>query len=143
MTIHIDRIADNEFQTEGLLTLRKADRIIASFKTLELPWRNNDRRVSRIPAGNYKAIKHTSPRFGQTLWILDVPNRSEILIHRGNFNRDTLGCILVGTEFRDIDKDGQIDVINSVSAMNELLSLIDTDSVDVVVSDLRMMNFNK
>jgi hypothetical protein len=38
-----------------------------------------------------------SPRFGRDLIELsDVPGRSEILIHPGNYPRDTQGCVLLG-----------------------------------------------
>lgn len=93
------------------------------FQTLELPWKSNQRRISCIPEGEYWAIPHNSPTFGQTLWLQDVPERSEILIHAGNFTKDTLGCILPGTGHADIDGDGLLDVKSSRKAMNKILSL--------------------
>lgn len=124
MKIIIDRIDANEYQTEGFLRLfDEKDEVIFHCKTLELPWRNNERRVSRIPDGTYQAIKHQSPKFGNSIWIQNVPDRSEILIHLGNYNRDTLGCILVGKEFIDIDGDGQYDVTASKVTMDELYAL--------------------
>lgn len=71
--------------------------------TLEPPWRGNARDVSCIPAGTYKGKVLPSPKFKRDLpELLDVPGRSQILIHAGNTTRDTLGCILVGLA-RDAD----------------------------------------
>lgn len=95
-----------------------------TFHTLELPWKNNERQVSCIPEGTYKVNPHTSPKFGKCFWLQDVPNRSEILIHTGNFTREILGCILPGTAHRDIDGDGITDVVSSRVAMNNLLGLL-------------------
>lgn len=64
--------------------------------TLELPWKQNERRVSCIPWGRYKALHHFSPKFGETLLIDGVANRSNILFHAGNTVADSLGCILLG-----------------------------------------------
>lgn len=41
---------------------------------------------------------HTSPKFGVT-YLLDVPGRSEIILHQGNIATDTHGCILIGSKF--------------------------------------------
>ncbi len=50
-----------------------------------------------IPAGTYKVILTPSPHLGYiTPEVLDVPGRTEIRWHIGNFPKDTLGCVLVG-----------------------------------------------
>ena len=68
--------------------------------TLELPWRDNQRSVSCIPAGEYK-VRFRYPRESASrdylhLLIKDVPNRDYILFHRGNTAKDSRGCVLVG-----------------------------------------------
>lgn len=51
----------------------------------------------RIPAGTYKLFRVKSPELGYDVLVLDnVPNRSAIEIHRGNYPSDSEGCILVG-----------------------------------------------
>lgn len=69
--------------------------------TLENTWKDNEPRVSCIPPGEYPLETKTYGKYYQIekvpIPILrDVPNRSEILIHWGNYPEDTLGCILVG-----------------------------------------------
>lgn len=51
-----------------------------------------------IPAGTYKVILTPSPHLGYlTPEVLDVPGRTDIRIHVGNWPKDSLGCTLVGT----------------------------------------------
>lgn len=51
-----------------------------------------------IPSGIYKITLEMSPRFKKLLPLLhDIKNYSGVLIHMGNWAKDTRGCILVGT----------------------------------------------
>ena len=68
--------------------------------TLELPYRDNQRSISCIPAGEYKVrlrtARESSTRDYLHLLVEDVKDRSYILFHRGNSAKDTRGCVLVG-----------------------------------------------
>jgi hypothetical protein len=131
MRLLINRYDHDDKQTTGqLFLLGENDKIITKWDSLELPWLNNQRRISCIPLGTYKCKKHRSPKFGRALWLQDVPNRSEILIHSGNYHTQILGCILIGKDLKDINKDGYLDVKRSRVAMKELMdSLKDIDGI--------------
>ena len=71
-----------------------------NLRTLELPWRGNATSVSCIPPMHYD-VKPRAPsgKFNYPHFILEnVPDRTYILVHAGNYPRDTYGCILVGME---------------------------------------------
>lgn len=54
-------------------------------------------KVTAIPRGTYNIVLHKSPRFKKTLPMLEsVPGFEYILIHQGNWAKNTEGCILVG-----------------------------------------------
>lgn len=122
--VDIIRLEYGEKQTLGHLIAFDELKEIYSCKTLELPWKHNERRVSCIPTGQYKVIKHDSPKFGECFWVQDVPGRSEILIHYGNFYYDILGCILPGRSHVDIDFDGLKDVNFSRDTMDILHKIL-------------------
>ncbi len=52
--------------------------------SIELPWKNNQARVSCIPEGRYELIKRWSPKFGRHLQVMNVSGREYILIHPAN-----------------------------------------------------------
>lgn len=87
-------------------------------KTLELPWRDNQKGISCIPAGEYKLSPYPSSRFGEVYIVNDVPNRTGILIHTGNTASDIQGCILVGDSYGKLN--GKKAVLNSRQAFNLL-----------------------
>ena len=68
--------------------------------TLENPYIDNQRSISCIPEGQYKVrlrtARESATRDYLHLLVEDVPNRDYILFHRGNWAKDTSGCILVG-----------------------------------------------
>jgi hypothetical protein len=78
-----------------------------------------------IPTGWYKIALRHSPRFKRILpWILDVPQFDYVLIHPGNTDDDTEGCLLVG------QTKGDDFVGNSKAAFNQLFLKIQ-DVIDL------------
>jgi hypothetical protein len=102
-------------------------------RTCELPWRDNHRNVSCIPAGRYQVVPYHSRKFGAVWHVLDVPGRSSILIHCGNVAGDVTlgwhthseGCILIGKYLGHLTYNNrqQRAVLSSKAAMRELNSL--------------------
>lgn len=73
-----------------------------------------------IPPGTYRLVLLPSKRFETyTPHVLNVPGRSAIEIHPGNYPFDTEGCALVG-QYRSADFVG-----NSREAFNELIAQLD------------------
>ena len=134
MRIVIERYDYGDKQTIGkLFLLDDHNTILSQYWSLELPDKNNKKRVSCIPEGEYIAIKHKSPRFKDCFWIQDVPNRSEILIHKGNFYFDILGCILIGSDLRDLNKDGLQDVVSSSKSVRDLFNMVKQDKIEIKI----------
>ena len=62
--------------------------------TIELPWKNNETKVSCIPEGKYFIRKRYSNRFKWHLEIENVDHRNLILFHpANNALRELQGCI--------------------------------------------------
>ena len=62
--------------------------------TIELPWKQNETKVSCIPEGEYFIRKRYSKQFQWHLEVMDVKNRSLILFHPANNALHELkGCI--------------------------------------------------
>ncbi len=101
--------------TMGVLSV-----IEREFYTIEKPWRNNEKFKSCIPEGTYECVSYTSDKFPDVWEIKEVPGRSDILIHDGNFEQDVEGCIAVGLL---ISKTYQM-VINSDKAIEMLRSIL-------------------
>ena len=76
-------------ETLGTLMCMDGERPVHRCKTLELPWYNNMNNFSCIPEGTYEVIKWKSPKHGDCFKVLNVKDRSDILIHKGNYTKDT------------------------------------------------------
>jgi hypothetical protein len=87
--------------------------------TLELPWLDNQKKISCIPKGEYKVTRYNSPSKGKVFLLHDVPNRSMIEIHKGNTVDDIEGCIVVGRTYGKVK--GKRAVIHSANTLERLL----------------------
>ena len=93
----IDRFYESERGTFG--KFYDNEELFAN--TLELQWKENKSNISCIPIGTYICIRVICPTHGETFKILEVPNRYNILFHKGNSIRDTNGCICIGKILTD------------------------------------------
>lgn len=121
LKIVIDRFKENHIQTLGNGGIWNGTKYLFKFVTLELAWKDNKRNISRIPFGEYDSVAVPRTSNGEyAILLMNVIDRSEIMIHAGNFHTDIRGCILVGKEFKDLNADGQEDVTDSKLTMLEL-----------------------
>lgn len=118
MKATLTRTENTAKHTLGKLKFEGHDK---EFWTLELPWLDNAKSKSCIPAGTYPCIVSRSPHFGEVYHVQKVKARDSILIHVGNTTKDTHGCILVGLSAGHID--GKRAVLSSRQALGELYTL--------------------
>jgi hypothetical protein len=72
--------------------------------TGELPWRDNQENISRIPAGMYLCKYRPNGKHGECYELQEVPDRTVVQVHIGNWcgdeslgwKSDVLGCIILG-----------------------------------------------
>lgn len=87
--------------------------------TIELPWRENAKNISCITEGTYKLRPRSSSKHKAHLQVMDVYNRSQILIHAANDALVELqGCIAPVMQLTGIGTG-----IQSQRALQKLLSL--------------------
>ena len=120
MDLEVIRFSSAKDSTLGLLFNVTNDKREFLCYTLEDEYREEKvMHETRIPAGTYEIKLRTwgrihenyTKRFADihkgTLWLQDVPNFKYILIHCGNDDDDTSGCLLVGdTQTENIKSDG-------------------------------------
>ena len=125
MKLEVIRFSSEADSTSGLLFDITNQRKFLAY-TLEDEYRDSKNEKimheTRIPAGTYKVIlrkigrihNNYVKRFADihrgTLHVIDVPNFKYILIHCGNTDEHTSGCLLVGDSQTNnqIKKDGFI-----------------------------------
>ena len=108
--------------------------------TIERPWLKNARNVSCIPAGEYKVEMVNSPKFGHTYEVKDVPGRTHILFHKGNYVSDSLGCILPVSSIEPVYNEmiymSSIMGTESAKAFTKLMNTLKGDSFNLTIQRL-------
>ena len=103
------------------------------FPTLELPWKDNQRNVSCVPAGVYKAVHMFSEKFQKNLFVLQgVQGRDLIEIHIGNTVIDTQGCILIGMQFSL----SEFAIVNSKLAFDNFMFMAPKEGFTLTIKDV-------
>lgn len=90
--------------TMSELLVLNSEGIIFNCFTLERPWLSNKTDISCIPPGDYEANKYVSKKHGACISIPNVEERTNILIHVGNWLHQTKGCLLIGAKIQHSDK---------------------------------------
>lgn len=104
-------------------------------KSLELPWLDNQNYVSCIPIGIYQVKKRMSPvvkrtskgKYEEGFEICNVPNRTFVMFHIGNFPRNSDGCVLTGET--EGFHDGAPAVWNSGVAFDRFMELMEKHKI--------------
>ena len=106
--------------------------------TLENPYLDNKPNISSIPLGEYsvrlRLARESASKDYLHLLIENVEGRSYVLVHTGNYPRDSFGCILVGLTR------GNNFVKNSKDAMSFLMEEIVTlggENINLIIKKKR------
>lgn len=116
--------------------------------SLELPWRDNKQNISHIPVGEYRldfirARRAFSGMF-DLYWIHDVPERSGVLAHVGNYagdvalamRTDSNGCVLLGKSHGRIGEKKQRAVFQSQTAVREFHEFMQRRPARLIVEEV-------
>lgn len=136
MKAKLIRLVQESVQTLSALLFFDDDvKLLFNCKVLELPNRNNANRISRVNAGRYKCVLRYSVTYGWHYHLLDVEGRTLILIHFGNYYTSTAGCLLVGTDFTDINGDGFRDVTSSKKTLKKILEIASSEFELLIIDE--------
>jgi len=136
--VYLARYRMSDQGTEGILSVPS---LSFSCFTLELPWRDNQPSLSCIPTGTYPMAWRVSTKWN-AFHIQDVPDRSYILIHSGNFAGDVSkgfkthvqGCVLLGQSMGNLD--GQRAVLVSKDTVRRFNGLLEGKEARIIIKDL-------
>ncbi len=123
-TAFLRRFIKTDYYTIGRLQVYNNEgKLLFEGYTLELPNRQNQKNISCIPTGLYNVVARQSEKFGDCYHLQNVVNRSGILIHTGNFYKDTTGCIILGSSVEFMNDYTKTHLLQSLQAMKKLNSL--------------------
>lgn len=138
MLLLLNRTFQDNRVTLGELTVAD-DPDQFKFYTLERPWLNNAKNKSCIPDGTYQCKKDIyyggdgpggKKKDYPSYLIMNVPGRTQIKIHKGNYVKDVVGCVALGSSM-DIKKPA---VWSSAIAYNKFMqSMTDVDVFELKI----------
>ena len=129
--VTLQRAFKDDTITLGMLKIQDVDH--EPIYTLENPWINNKPYVSCIPPDSYVCEKFNGAKFKDVWKLRGVMDRSYILIHNGNREADTSGCIIVGLSAGKLSDETA--VLNSHAALDLLRSLLGKKSFILQIKD--------
>lgn len=133
-TGYLKRFNSDSKETLGSITITIGGATFTC-NTLELSWLNNLTNISCVPIGTYSVVFISTPHFPQGIYQLqNVPNRIGVDIHSGNTFHDSLACILLGSQFNDINNDGEEDVINSRTTLEKFETFLSRKPFTLIIS---------
>ena len=133
--IEITRTRQNKNGIVGILSIDNDPFCV----TMERPWEDNKANVSCVPVGIYALKRITSPTFGDTFEIQDVPNdRKHCIFHWGNTIVDSRGCVLTGLKIGRLGDD--LAILASKDAYNEFLAAMGDDIEAILVISSPMIS---
>jgi hypothetical protein len=128
MNIILRRLSEDNYGTHGRFEYENG---VVICQTIERRWYDNQRDISCIPDGTYGCVPHVKSNNGQECWLLNnVPDRSGVLIHTGNTENDSEGCIIIGLV---ATPEG---VEESALALEKLHTLLPSDFTLAVISNI-------
>lgn len=145
MNLKLTRLTYDSFGILGILQDEAGNEIC---KTLEHAFSMGDRNLAeqsmfdaKVAEGTYTCLRHAPNRLPYETWELqNVPPFqgnpvTAILIHIGNYNRDSDGCILVGRRVvPDPDAPSENMITSSKNTFNKLMDLTrDLDSFTLTI----------
>lgn len=128
MRVQLKRIAAHEDGTFGVMLVDGVPFCV----TLEEEQGGN-KKDTAIPAGKYKVKAYSGTKFKGVFILLDVPGRSAILIHWGNTEDNTAGCILLGKEYGKVGN--KFGILRSIDAFTAFKSKVPKEFVLEITDD--------
>ena len=129
-TVILQRGFQNSKVTLGMLQIIGPEH--SPIYTLENPFRQSGV-DSCIPAGTYSCKPFSGTKYKNVFEVINVPNRTAILIHNGNTEADTLGCILVGLSLGTIGTDPA--VLESKKGLEYFKNLMQNSEFTLVIKE--------
>lgn len=138
-TVIITRTKYTDKETFGNLVAHRNGKLFRCL-TLELPWKNNKKKVSCIPRGFYTGTLTYWPAKKRSNYLLSpVPERDGIFMHFGNYayrptsKPDIEGCILLGSSYGDLNDDNVDEILNTKATVDAFQKFMNNEPFDIKI----------